>query len=179
MVSMGDTDAMADQPTVAEVHHAWVLVQQAAQMLQAAADARLRSQGLNLQCAAILNIVRTHGRQPMSVLARFLLLHTQTLTDVIDRLEHAGLVERTRHPTDRRKVQVALTVRGRREAEAAVDVLAVVAETAFQRLPDEEMVGIATVLAQVRTTAGTVAGIPIGHFAYATDTLALQGTPAA
>jgi DNA-binding MarR family transcriptional regulator len=170
---------MAEQPTAAEVARAWVLVQQAAQMLQAAADARLRSQGLNLDCAAIISILRTHGPQPMSALARFLLLHTQTLTDVIDRMERAALVERTRHPTDRRKVQVVLTASGRRAAEAAAEALAVVAGTVFQGLSDEAMVGIATVLAQVRTAAGTVAGIPTDHFAYATDRLALRGTPAA
>jgi len=40
-------------------------------------------------------------------------LDSATLTGILDRLEAAGLVERKRHPDDRRAIQVCLTPRGK------------------------------------------------------------------
>jgi DNA-binding MarR family transcriptional regulator len=81
---------MVKEPTHAAVSQAWVLVQQAAAMLQTAVDARRRSHGLNWSRAAVLAVLRTHGPQPMRSLARYLLMQTQSLTDLVDRLERAG-----------------------------------------------------------------------------------------
>lgn len=49
-------------------------------------------------------------------------LDTSTLTPLLKRLEHAGLVDRTRDPADERRVMVALTDEGAalRERAAAV-----------------------------------------------------------
>lgn len=53
------------------------------------------------------------------------LVTSGTMTNRIDRLEAAGLVERTPDPTDRRGVQVALTEAGRvRVDDALTDLLA-------------------------------------------------------
>jgi DNA-binding MarR family transcriptional regulator len=45
------------------------------------------------------------------------------VTNAVDRLESAGLVERQPHPTDRRAVLVALTADGREVAAKATDAL--------------------------------------------------------
>ncbi|MEJ2638541.1 MAG: MarR family transcriptional regulator [Desulfosarcinaceae bacterium] len=44
-------------------------------------------------------------------------LDSATLAGVLDRLQKAGLVERRRHPADRRSIQVCLTGTGRQLAE--------------------------------------------------------------
>ncbi len=60
-------------------------------------------------------------------LARILHVHPSTLTGVLRRLEHHGLIDRTTAPGDRRRAQLSVTRRGRRlgahmsgTAEAAV-----------------------------------------------------------
>jgi DNA-binding MarR family transcriptional regulator len=49
----------------------------------------------------------------LSYLARYLLVHQTTVTQMVDRCEQRGLVKRTPHPTDRRTTLVALTRHGR------------------------------------------------------------------
>lgn len=166
---------MAKELTGAAVSQAWVMVQQAAVMLQAAVDARLRSEGLNWSRAAVLAVLRTHGPQPMRSLARYLLMQTQSLTDLVDRLERAGLVERTRHPTDRRVVLVALTEAGTAAATVADTALAEVAATVFGTVTEPELAPLHALLSGMRDAAAAVAGMPADHFSYATDTLALRG----
>ena len=45
------------------------------------------------------------------------------MTNAVDRLEAAGLVERQPHETDRRALVLALTDEGRRVADAATEAL--------------------------------------------------------
>ena len=58
--------------------------------------------------------------QPVSVMASVCLLQQPTMTKLLDRMTHAGLVVRTPDPRDRRIVRVTLTTAGKaRAAEAA------------------------------------------------------------
>lgn len=56
-----------------------------------------------------------------SALATTLMLSRAGMTNRLDRLETAGLVERRLDPDDRRSFLAVLTVRGRQVADAAVD----------------------------------------------------------
>lgn len=60
----------------------------------------------DFQCYTLL---RAGGSMTPGEIADNLCLSTGSVTGVIDRLEERGLVERTRHPQDRRKVAVRLT----------------------------------------------------------------------
>jgi DNA-binding MarR family transcriptional regulator len=60
---------------------------------------------------------------PMGELAALLGVDPPNLTTVIDDLEHAGLVERQAHPTDRRVKLVAATAAGAALAQQAQDIL--------------------------------------------------------
>ena len=55
------------------------------------------------------------GALSMGQLARLLGVTEKTVTGVVDRLEHGGMVERTREAQDRRIIHVQLTTRGRTE----------------------------------------------------------------
>ena len=70
-----------------------------------------------------LQISRAHAR-PLGQLGRQMLVHPTTVTLVLDQLEKKGLVQRTRHPTDRRTILAELTEAGGRAAEAANTALA-------------------------------------------------------
>jgi DNA-binding MarR family transcriptional regulator len=52
-------------------------------------------------------------QQSGAELGERLFLDSATMTGLLDRLEHAGLIERKAHVTDRRVNRVALTARGR------------------------------------------------------------------
>jgi DNA-binding MarR family transcriptional regulator len=47
-------------------------------------------------------------------------MRSASSTELVDRLEAGGYVRRTRHPTDRRRVVVEMTGKGRKEALAAL-----------------------------------------------------------
>jgi DNA-binding MarR family transcriptional regulator len=53
-----------------------------------------------------------HGARTPSALAERIGLTSPSVTALVDRLEHAGLASRRRHPVDRRSVLVELTTTG-------------------------------------------------------------------
>jgi DNA-binding MarR family transcriptional regulator len=179
LVWVWNTWTVTTEPTPNDIAQAGLLVQQAAQMLQAAVDARLRAAHLNWLRATVLAVLGRHGPQPMQALARYQLLQSPSLSTLVDRMEQAGLVERTRHPTDRRVVLVALTAAGTDAAAVADTALAEVAATVFGTVTEPELVQLRALLSGVRDAAAAVAGMPPDHFTYATHTLALRAAPAA
>lgn len=66
----------------------------------------------------VLLAIKSHGTQTQSELARMVGIKGATLTHHLDRLEHEGLVTRTRSTTDRRAIRVRLTTTGERRFEA-------------------------------------------------------------
>ncbi|MDT0330676.1 MarR family winged helix-turn-helix transcriptional regulator [Nocardiopsis lambiniae] len=60
----------------------------------------------DFQCYTLLRVA---GTMTPGEIATSLCLSTGSVTGVIDRMEAHGLVERTRHPEDRRKIAVRLT----------------------------------------------------------------------
>lgn len=72
---------------------------------------------------SMLQLSRAHA-QPLGQLGRQMLVHPTTVTLVLDQLEKKSLVQRTRHPTDRRTILAELTEAGARAAEAANAALA-------------------------------------------------------
>lgn len=53
------------------------------------------------------------GTRRLSYLARYLMVHQTTVTQLVDQCERRGLVERRPHPTDRRTTLAVLTRDGR------------------------------------------------------------------
>ena len=82
--------------------------------LRRAYDLRLGVLGLNLSEAILLGYVSEHGPMTQTQLAARLMMGRPSLGAVVDSLERRGLVERQRHPTDRRVWLVANTPDGDR-----------------------------------------------------------------
>lgn len=100
-------------------------IMRAQQILLGRVDRLLRPHGLTFARYELLMLLlfsRT-GAMPMNKASARLQVHPTSVTNVVDRLEGAGLVERRPHPTDRRTTLVAITDRGRETAEAATAVL--------------------------------------------------------
>lgn len=82
----------------------------------------LEPHGLSFTDYTVLRVLTppeaAHGVSP-SRLAEAVLISSGGMTKIIDRLERAGLVERSTDPNDRRGVLVTLTAAGRATSEAA------------------------------------------------------------
>lgn len=73
-----------------------------------------RKYGISAPASNILGILDGAGEPlPPHVISQRLFSHPATVTGLLDSLEKRGLVRRTAHPTDRRKVLVEITDEGR------------------------------------------------------------------
>ncbi|MGI3785891.1 MAG: MarR family winged helix-turn-helix transcriptional regulator [Janthinobacterium lividum] len=70
------------------------------------------SVGLGTTESSALSYLAVHGDRGQSELARDLNLTSSAATALVDRLERHGVADRVRHPTDRRRATIRLTVRG-------------------------------------------------------------------
>ncbi|GAB2580506.1 MarR family winged helix-turn-helix transcriptional regulator [Microlunatus antarcticus] len=77
------------------------------------------SVGLGATESSAISYLAVHGDRGQSELARDLNLTSSAATALVDRLERHGAAQRVRHPTDRRRTTIRLTVRGEELAAAA------------------------------------------------------------
>jgi DNA-binding MarR family transcriptional regulator len=90
------------------------------------------------------------GRVRMQELARAVLLSKSGLSRLADRMQEAGLIERTACPTDRRGTFAAITDEGRRRLKAAEPVFRRGVEAHFAaRLSDEELQSLTGLLRKI------------------------------
>ena len=93
------------------------------------------------------------GRQRMVDIAGQMCLSKSGVTQIVDRLEAAGLAARESSATDRRLVYAAITTAGRDVLDKGAPVLAAIAhEHIASRLPDADLGQLTQAL---RTIAGT------------------------
>ena len=130
-------------------------VMRAQQILAAKVDAALRPFDLTFARYEVLMLLwfsRT-GSLPLRVIGSRLQVHPTSVTNAVDRLEAAGLVERVSHPEDRRTTLARLTDAGRERAEAATKAMN--AEVFTDLGVDEARVRQVTkVLGELRRAAG-------------------------
>lgn len=100
----------------------------------------------------LLSFTRT-GRMPLGKIGNRLQVHPTSVTNVIDRLEGKGLVQRVPHPDDLRTTLAAITRSGRARAKRATTALnaAVFADIG---LGDAEQHALVATIAELRHTAG-------------------------
>ncbi|MET1087945.1 MAG: MarR family transcriptional regulator, partial [Arthrobacter sp.] len=93
------------------------------------------------------------GALPMNKASALLQVHPTSVTNAVDRLERAGLVARSPHPTDGRTTLIGLTTEGRTVAQGATAALntEVFGQSGFEPADVEELIRI---LGRFRRNAG-------------------------
>lgn len=83
------------------------------------------------------------GALTVKQLAADVYLNASTVVGIVDRLERSGMLARERSDSDRRKVQIALTARGKEMVSKSPSLLQKSLVDSLERLPNEEKAAIA------------------------------------
>lgn len=105
--------------------------------------------GLTPSQIVVLQIIAQVGQPSAGVVAETARLSQATVTAILDRLEERGLVSRERDSSDRRRISVELTDKGRTALADAPDVLQNRFVARFDRLADWEQAGLIAALERV------------------------------
>ena len=97
----------------------------AQQLVLARIEEVLRPHGLTFARFEVLRLLAfsRHGVLPVGKVGERLQVHPASVTNAVQRLEGAGLVERSANPADGRSVLAAITPAGRHLVEACTELL--------------------------------------------------------
>lgn len=127
----------------------------AQQIVMARVDEALKPTGLTFsryELLMLLSFSKT-GALPMAMASARLQVHPTSVTNTVDRLEAAQLVERVPHPSDRRATLIEITDAGRKLVAQATEELNA---KVFARpgLPPDRLQTLLQLLAEFRHDAG-------------------------
>lgn len=125
------------------------------QIVLAAVDKALATHGLSFaryEALVLLHFSR-RGSLPLGKMGARLQVHPTSVTNLIDRLEHQGLVRRTSHPTDRRTTLAEITEPGREVVEQATAAV-VATGFALEGLSEQDLESLTAILRKARVHAG-------------------------
>ncbi len=125
------------------------------QLLIGRYDEALRAHGLTFaryEALVLLTFSRA-GRLPLSKIGERLMVHPTSVTNIVQRLEQAGLVERSPNPQDGRGTLAGITDTGRQVVQAATADL-VALDFGLDALDAGERVQLFALLRKVRVAAG-------------------------
>ncbi len=110
-------------------------------------DAALGIQDLSMaKLRALHHLAATDEPLSLGHLAECLACTRSNITQLVDRLEQDGLVQRTPDPTDRRSLRAAITVEGRRRYEWGVKTQAQVEREMLRGLSPKEQEQLVSLL---------------------------------
>src|SRR5499425_3379827 len=130
-------------------------IMRAQQILLAGLDGLLRPHGLTFaryEALVLLSFSRA-GALPLRLIGERLMVHPTSVTNTIDRLEHAGLVVRKPNPQDRRGTLAEITPAGREVVVKATEVL-MAAEFGLRGYQDDQLYAMFSLLRTLRVEAG-------------------------
>ena len=129
------------------------------QILQSAVDTALRPHGLTFARyeALVLLTFSSRGSLPMRVMGERLQLHPTSVTNIVDRLEADGMVERIPHPTDRRTTLAQITEAGRERRKTATEAVTEI-DFGLRGLTARQTEHLTDLLAKVRKATGDFEG---------------------
>jgi len=130
-------------------------IMRAHQILLSELDALLRPFGLTFaryEALVLLSFSRA-GALPLRLMGERLMVHPTSVTNTIDRLEHAGLVVRRPNPQDRRGTLAEITPAGRAVVDKATAVL-MTAKFGLRGYDDDELDAMFSLLRSLRVAAG-------------------------
>ena len=113
-----------------------------------------RAAGLTASQRMLLQVLEDEGESRAGVLATRLGITQATTTNLLDRLEKAGLVRRRRYDSDKRQVLVSLTEEGRSRLTLAPDGLQELFSDRFEELEAWEQSMIIAALERISSMLG-------------------------
>ncbi|MCK4177654.1 MarR family winged helix-turn-helix transcriptional regulator [Aciditerrimonas ferrireducens] len=142
-------------PKAASAMAAATSVVRVQQLVVAAVDAALRPYGLTFARFEALRLLAfsREGALPLSRMGPRLMVHPTSVTNVVDRLEADGLVERVPHPTDRRTTLARITPAGRALVEEATEAVNA-SGFGLDALGEDQARALVALLRPVRAAAG-------------------------
>jgi len=122
------------------------LVKQVELAARARLDDMFRPAGLTALQYTALTVLERHDNLSSAQLARNSFVTAQSMADMISALEGRGLIERHRDSSDRRRIVVALTARGRALLDRYRDEVQALEEGMLAGLSDAEVTALRTAL---------------------------------
>jgi DNA-binding MarR family transcriptional regulator len=142
-------------PGAAPAMTAATSIMRAQQIVLSAVDDVLRQFELTFARyeALVMLTFTKRGEMPLSKMGPRLMIHPTSVTNIVDRLEDAGFVERAPHPSDRRITLARLTPAGR---ELAAQATKAVNGTHFglDGLDQEQLQHLVDIMTTLRRAAG-------------------------
>ncbi|GAB3581000.1 MarR family winged helix-turn-helix transcriptional regulator [Calidifontibacter terrae] len=127
----------------------------AQQIVAARVDTALKPYGVTFARYEVLMLLSfsRRGTLPMKLIGSRLQVHPTSVTNAVDRLEAAGLVERSTHPGDRRAYVVGITPTGR---TLAADATAALNADVFAApgLDPDDVTDLVRIIGRMRHIAG-------------------------
>ncbi|MBF8780213.1 MarR family transcriptional regulator [Pseudomonas fulva] len=117
-------------------------------------DGHLEAHGVTAAQFKVLIIVTQYQVDTPAELCRYLGLDSGSMTRMLDRLEHKGLVQRQRRPDDRRQVRLVLTEEGQRLANRLPQIGAAAMNDLVGALELDELRTLEGLLAKLLLKAG-------------------------
>lgn len=105
--------------------------------------------GLGLAEFRILKTLDKEGPAHMAHLSRETLVTQAAVTVIVDNLEEAGLVQRTRSVEDRRVINVEVTAKGRSLLKEALKIHKQFVEEMLEELTDEELQSLSIIMGKL------------------------------
>ncbi|MBE7186842.1 MarR family winged helix-turn-helix transcriptional regulator [Jatrophihabitans endophyticus] len=148
-----------DPPDVHVAMRAVTSIMRAQQILLAELDGMLRPFDITFSRyeALVLLVHSAQGALPLSKIGERLQVHATSVTNVVDRLEAAGLVRRVPNPRDGRGTLAVITDEGRAVAHEATAALNK-ARFGLGAVPDADTERLFEILRVLRLDAGDFAG---------------------
>ena len=103
--------------------------------------------------ALVLLTFSQRGALPLGKMGERLMIHPTSVTNIVDRLEAQGLVERVGHPTDRRTTLCEITAAGRDVVRRATEAVTAV-DLGIVGLTDREIADLTELLGKLRLGSG-------------------------
>jgi DNA-binding MarR family transcriptional regulator len=159
--ALWETHWPGEQPDVYAAMRAVTSIMRAHQILIADLDARLRPFGITFsRYEALVLLTHSHGGAlPLSKIGERLQVHATSVTNVIDRLEAAGLVRREPNPNDGRGILAVITDEGREVADKATAEFNI-ARFGMSALSGVDLGRLFEILRTLRVDAGDFADPP-------------------
>lgn len=101
----------------------------------------------------ILELIRT-GITSSTELAQHLQVSTSAISQLLNKLENQGYVERTINPENRRKIEITLAAKSVQYFEQITQLEKEINENIYGQLPQEDLEALSTILKKLITIAG-------------------------